>query len=364
MAVVYGAGLVLFLLLGRLTCADPVRVPSPPAVCPLISVKDIIFASRSDVCSLGTEYSYTTGVIEVNCLEFCVLEGELSGILCSGSYSLESANPFPNEFQSPVPSILVAMINIYCEGDEVSLQKALNIIHKNEHDYVALLFYSSWCPFSGPFRPSFSLLSSIFPSIPHFAIEESAVRPSILSKYGVHGFPTLILLNSTMRMRYQGSRTLDSLISFYEEFTGIKVSADGVSIDKIGCSGYDEKHENHQETCPFPWARSPENLFQQETYLTLATLFVILRLLHFFFPTLRRWTQLAWRWYTTSSLWEHPVVYLNQIMQLFSSLKEPFKKSNLQEGAKNAKAWASKSLATVSFGDASSSRDASVSRVH
>ncbi|KAK6130737.1 hypothetical protein DH2020_035525 [Rehmannia glutinosa] len=253
MAVVYGAGLVLFLLLGRLTCADPVRVPSPPAVCPLISVKDIIFASRSDLL-------------------------------------LESANPFPNEFQSPVPS-----------GDEVSLQKALNIIHKNEHDYVALLFYSSWCPFSGPFRPSFSLLSSIFPSIPHFAIEESAVRPSILSKYGVHGFPTLILLNSTMRMRYQGSRTLDSLISFYEEFTGIKVSADGVSIDKIGCSGYDEKHENHQETCPFPWARSPKNF----------------------------------------------------------SLKEPFKKSNLQEGAKNAKAWASKSLATVSFGDASSSRDAS-----
>ncbi|KAK6130666.1 hypothetical protein DH2020_035641 [Rehmannia glutinosa] len=336
MAVVYGAGLVLFLLLGRLTCADPVRVPSPPAVCPLNSVKDIIFASLSDVCPFGTESSYTTGVIES------------SSDICG----------FPGALE------------MNFRGDEVSLQKALNIIHKNEHDYVALLFYSSWCPFSGLFRPSFSLLSSIFPSIPHFAIEESAVMPSILSKYGVHGFPTLILLNSTMRMRYQGSRTLDSLISFYEEFTGIKVSADGVSIDKIGCSGYDE---NHQETCPFPWARSPENLFQQETYLSLATLFVILRLLHFFFPTLRRWTQLAWRFamtqlawrrYTMSSLWEHPVVYLNQVMQLFSSLKEPCKKSNLQEGAKNAKAWASKSLATVSFGDASSSRDASVSCGH
>ncbi|KAI3460037.1 hypothetical protein Pfo_016700 [Paulownia fortunei] len=318
MAVVHCAGLVLFLLLGRLTYGDPVRVPLPPVVCPLKSVKDFIFASQNDVCSFyGAEFSFTTGVIE---------------------------------------------------GDEVTLQKALNIIHKNEHDYVALLFYSSWCPFSGPFKPSFSVLSSIFPSIPHFAIEESAVRPSILSKYGVHGFPTLILLNSTMRMRYQGSRTLDSLISFYDEFTGIKTSADGVSIDKIKCSGYDEKHENYQETCPFPWARSPENLFQQETYLTLATIFVILRLLHFTFPTLRRCTQLAWRRYTinvsVSSLLEHPVVYLNQVIQLFSSLKEPCKKSNLQEGAKNAKAWASKSLATVSFGDASSSRDASISCVH
>ncbi|GFP96880.1 5'-adenylylsulfate reductase-like 4 [Phtheirospermum japonicum] len=302
MAAAYGAGLALFLLLGRLICAEPVRVPLPPAVCPLNSIKDIIFASQNDVCSVcGTDFSYTTGVIE---------------------------------------------------GDEVSLQKALNIIHKNEHNYVALLFYSLWCPFSGPFRPSFSVLSSIFPTIPHFAIEESAVRPSILSKYGVHGFPTLILLNSTMRMRYQGSRTLDSLISFYDEFTGIKISADRVSIDKIGCSVYDEKHENNPETCPFPWARSPENLFQQETYLTLATLFVILRLLHFFLPTLRRWAQLAWRRYTMN------VSVNNQVMQLFSFLKDPCKKRNLQEGAKNAKAWASKSLATVSFGDASSSRDA------
>lgn len=43
---------------------------------------------------------------------------------------------------------------------------------------------------------------------------------SILSKYGVYGFPTLILLNSTMRVRYQGSRTLDSLITFYGDVTG------------------------------------------------------------------------------------------------------------------------------------------------
>ncbi|KAI3465152.1 hypothetical protein Pfo_021815 [Paulownia fortunei] len=307
----YPAGLALFLLLGRLTCAEPPRVPSP-LVCPLNSVKDFIFASQDDVCSINWDhFSHAIGVIE---------------------------------------------------GEEVALQKALHMVHKNEHDYVVLLFYSSWCPFSGTFRPSFSILSSIFPSIPHFAIEESAVRPSILSKYGVHGFPTLILLNSTMRMRYQGSRTLDSLISFYGDVTGIKTaSADGVYLGKIGCSGYDDIHKNYQENCPFPWARSPENLLQQETYLALATIFVILRLLYCMFPTLRRYAQLAWRRciinMSFSSLWEHPVVHLNRMIQLFNSLKEPCKKSNLQEGAKNAKAWASKSLATVSFGDASSSHD-------
>lgn len=309
----YSAGLALFLLLGKLTCADPVRVSSPP-VCPLESVKDSILGSHDYTCSIsGIRSFYTAGVIE---------------------------------------------------GDEVALQKALHMVHKNTDDYVALLFYASWCPFSGTFRSSFSVQSSLFPSIPHFAIEESAVRPSILSKYGVHGLPTLFLLNSTMRVRYLGSRTLDSLVSFYGNVTGMKMaSVDGVCLDKIGCTGYQEKHKSDKETCPFPWARFPENLLQQETCLALATLFVILRLLYFFFPTLRGCAQLAWRRCVVKlrSLWEHPVVYLNRAIPLFNSLKEPCKKSNLQEGAKNAKVWASKSLASVSFGDASSSHDLLVS---
>lgn len=47
---------------------------------------------------------------------------------------------------------------------------------KNECDYVALLFYASWCPFSESIRPSFDAVSSLYPSIPHFAIEESSVK--------------------------------------------------------------------------------------------------------------------------------------------------------------------------------------------
>lgn len=63
------------------------------------------------------------------------------------------------------------------QGDEASLQKALNMVHKNYHEYVAVLFYASWCPFSRIFRPVFSVISSLHPTIPHFAIEESSVRP-------------------------------------------------------------------------------------------------------------------------------------------------------------------------------------------
>uniref|UniRef100_A0A6M2EY03 Thioredoxin domain-containing protein n=1 Tax=Populus davidiana TaxID=266767 RepID=A0A6M2EY03_9ROSI len=255
---------------------------------------------------------------------------------------------------------------VVVKGDEVSLQKALNLVQKNSHEYVALLFYASWCPFSRTFRPSFSILSSLYPSIPHFAIEESSIRPSILSKYGVHGFPTLFLFNSTMRVCYHGSRTLGSLIAFYSDVTGIKTaSLDKGSLDKIGRASHHEKHDApEQESCPFSWARSPENLFREETYLALATTFVLLRLFYWTFPTMLAFAQFTWRRHIQNmrleSLLEHPRAYLNRAIQLFNSLNEPCKKSNLQEGAMNARAWASKSLATVSIGDASTSRGAPV----
>lgn len=248
------------------------------------------------------------------------------------------------------------------EGDAVSLQRALNMVHKNSYDYVAVLFYASWCPFSRTFRPTFSILSSLYPSIPHFAIEESAIRPSILSKYGVHGFPTLFILNSTMRVRYHGSRTPGSLVAFYGDVTGIRTaSLDHISLDKIGSPSTQKKHGSaEQESCPFSWARSPENMLRQETYLALATTFVVLRLLHLIFPTLLVFVRCAWRMYIRNmrfgSMLEHPIAYLKRAAWLSNSLKEPCKRSNLQGGAMNAKAWASKSLATVSIGDASTSR--------
>lgn len=59
------AGLAVFLLLGRLTCTDAVRVPSPP-VCPLDSLKDSVFAPRSDLCYISRDgFSHAIGVIEV-----------------------------------------------------------------------------------------------------------------------------------------------------------------------------------------------------------------------------------------------------------------------------------------------------------
>uniref|UniRef100_A0A7C8ZSF6 Thioredoxin domain-containing protein n=1 Tax=Opuntia streptacantha TaxID=393608 RepID=A0A7C8ZSF6_OPUST len=317
---IVGLGFVLLVgFLGLIGAEEPARV-SDRGSCPVVSLSDAILGFRDSLCDLprgGSSYD-------------------------------------------------VAVI----EGDEASLQKALHLVHSLNQDYVAVLFYASWCPFSRNFRPSFSVLSSLYPSIPHFAIEESAIRPSILSKYGVHGFPTLFLLNSTVRVRYRGPRTLSSLVAFYSDVTGIKGDTrDPLASDKIEILSSPESSEkNELENCPFSWARSPENLLRQETYLALATAFVLLRLLYLLFPYLLEFACRAWRRYTQhvriGTLWERPLCYLNKAKQLFNSIMDARKRTNFQGGAINARAWASKSLASaVALGDAPS-RGAGLSANH
>ncbi|GMH21867.1 hypothetical protein Nepgr_023710 [Nepenthes gracilis] len=253
------------------------------------------------------------------------------------------------------------------EGDEVSLEEALHMVHSHSHGYVAVLFYASWCPFSTTFRTSFSVLASLYPSIPHFAIEELAIKPSLLSKYGVHGFPALFLLNSTMRVRYGASRRLIFLIDFYSAVTGI--GSDPVH-NKTKCpSNHEKRNHTEQKNCPFSWARSPENLLRQQNYLVLATGFVVSRFLLFLFPYLLEFAHIAWRRHMQNvrlqRLWEHLLAYVNQVGHLINSINYPCKRSNFQEGARNARVWASKSLASaVAIGDASTNRGKTIGLNH
>ncbi|KAH9605624.1 hypothetical protein KSS87_002676 [Heliosperma pusillum] len=295
-------------LVTGLTRVDSVRV-SELDYCPVVSISDSILGFQDSICRLY--HSYSVAVIE-----------------------------------------LMAFLAIF-KGDESSLQKALHLVHSRSQEYVAVLFYASWCPFSRNFRPSFSILSTLYPSIPHFAIEESAVKPSILSKYGVHGFPALILLNSTMRVRYRGSRSLSSLVSFYSDVTGIEGDPrDQLPFDKIKSDSNQERSYNENpEYCPFSWARSPENLLREETYLALAIIFVLLRLMYRLLPCLLEFSCTTWRRYMqhvrVTALWELPVRCLNKTKQFLRSFRDAWKGRNFQEGA--AQSWASKSLASATL---------------
>jgi len=258
------------------------------------------------------------------------------------------------------------------ELDAVSLEAAFDILQRSSNTYIAVLFYASWCPFSKKCRPVFNVLSSMFPTIHHVAVEESASKP----RYGVHSFPALFLQNQTSRVRYHGSRKLDSILHFYENITGIKSISPDFATQASGSSlrGLDRvKDVENGVHCPYSWAKSPEKLLQQDTYLILAILFLVLRMLHFLFPKVLIWLKRVWKrhvWPVNGAiLRENHPTFIEQILYIFNvnriktSLKL-CKGRNFQEGAMNARAWASKSLASVSLGEGSSSKVASISEAH
>uniref|UniRef100_A0A0E0E9G8 Thioredoxin domain-containing protein n=1 Tax=Oryza meridionalis TaxID=40149 RepID=A0A0E0E9G8_9ORYZ len=184
------------------------------------------------------------------------------------------------------------------EGDDVVLQKAVTLVLQNREDFVAILFYASWCPFSKIFRTDFQKLSSFFPTIAHFSFEESRIKPRMLSRYGVRAFPTLFLVNSTMRVRYHGSRTMNSLAMFYKDVTGMNpVSLDAISLERMeeAVNIIENDKKTEQGDSLFMFARSPDRLLHQDTCLALASSFVLMRLLCFLLPKLNACVKQAWR---------------------------------------------------------------------
>ncbi|CAA7395114.1 unnamed protein product [Spirodela intermedia] len=276
---------------------------------------------------------------------------EFSDLVCSLGY--------PQDFDQNLTITSSASSNdTPIQGEEATLQQALSIVQKNKNDYVALLFYASWCPFSRACKPNFNALSLLFPSIRHFAFEESVIRPSILSRYGVHGFPTLFLINSTMRVRYHGSRAVASLIAFYNDVTGIPLRPlDLASLERLLRAPINGRPKDVElENCPFSWARSPERFFQEDTYLALAAAFVVCRVVYLLLPSVLGCGRRAWRRHggvaRFASLWDGS-------RMAFAKLSlNPCRRRDLQEGAMNAKIWASKSLVPVTMGEPSSVRRA------
>lgn len=174
------------------------------------------------------------------------------------------------------------------ELNETTLEKALDLVHTRNGTYIAVLYYATWCPFSRQVRPVYDVLSTMFPTVHHVAVEESSVRPSVLSQYGVHSFPILFMHNRTARVRYYGSRNLEYLIRFYQNYTGLSAT-EGEPRRKENCAfarlvydaGTDAK-----EGCPYPWAISPEKWLQDDMYLNLAVVFLVLRLVYLLVPAL------------------------------------------------------------------------------
>ncbi|CAN6322238.1 unnamed protein product [Urochloa humidicola] len=217
----------------------------------------------------------------------------------------------------------------------------------------SILFYAAWCPFSTKFRPIFEALSTMYPQIHHFAVEESSATP----RYGVRGFPAVLLVNETTMVRYRGSKDLSSLVDFYKETTG---------LDPIAYLDIVQQESTGSLRSIMLWDRSLREMANDEPFLLLAVLFIILKVAAYFIPAvvshLRAFLVVRVRNLNlgirrgSNQLLDRALNVLD-VRRLWSKLRLSNKATDLRKGASNARAWAS-SFTSVSLGEPSSSRQA------
>ncbi|XP_056171112.1 5'-adenylylsulfate reductase-like 5 isoform X1 [Syzygium oleosum] len=194
---------------------------------------------------------------------------------------------------------------------------------KDKNACTALLFYASWCPFSQRLLPIFDVLSSMFPQMDHLLVEQSSVMPSVLSRYGIHTLPSILVMNRTSMVKYHGSKTLLSLVRFYERNTGFEPVLDFMEDRLTGLS-------SSKESSSTPWNRngrtSMKEMMMKDPYLSLSVSFLCLVLMVRFSESLR-------------------LLHMIDVRRAWRKLRL-CKSSNFHVSARNAQAWAS-SLASV-----------------
>ncbi|KAG6595500.1 5'-adenylylsulfate reductase-like 5, partial [Cucurbita argyrosperma subsp. sororia] len=280
------------------------------------------------------------------------------GFVSSKSLPRSSFCPRDSDFflygvRSQCPSSVVPNLPLQVDGK--FLDETLTSYKKN--GYTSMFFYASWCPFSLRLHPTFESLSSLFPQIEHLVVEQSSTLPNVLSKYGVHSFPTLLLVNRSSWVRYRGPKDILSLVRFYNRVTGLK-----------SVPYYNEDELLRIESVGRPIIErskisSPKNILKSEPLLTFSFVFICLRIAIVKLPHVL---------YRLNNLWRSYMPHLN--LEIFGETRQLMgrifhmvdmrrawakprlcKTKNFHKGARNARVWAS-SLASVSLGESSSSR--------
>uniref|UniRef100_A0A3Q7E7M8 Thioredoxin domain-containing protein n=1 Tax=Solanum lycopersicum TaxID=4081 RepID=A0A3Q7E7M8_SOLLC len=238
--------------------------------------------------------------------------------------------------------------------DGESLDKALRSSQKDE--VTAILFYASWCPFSTDVKLKFGALSSMFPQIRHVMVEQSKATPSVFSRYGVHSFPSILIVTQTSRVRYHGQKDLPSLVNFYKRTTGlhpmVEVTESQITYKADGRKAFQK------------WKGSSlKELSSTEPYLALSVAFLLFRASLYFFPGLVTRVVALWAAYIphlNMGIFGDSRQILGRVFHVidpkraWSKLKL-CKTRNFHKGARNARVWAS-SLTSVSLGETSAAR--------
>uniref|UniRef100_A0A7N0V1P4 Thioredoxin domain-containing protein n=1 Tax=Kalanchoe fedtschenkoi TaxID=63787 RepID=A0A7N0V1P4_KALFE len=220
--------------------------------------------------------------------------------------------------------------------------------------HIAVLFHAYWCPFSSEFRPIFETLSFMFPEIKHLTIEQSSALPSVLSRYGVHSFPAILIVNHSSSVRYHGARDLSSIIHFYKKTAGCEPVRYMTADDLMSLSS-----SGQSDTTLISSDSSLKGMLTREPYLAFSVLFIFLRLLHFILPWALACVKSLWRRFVipqmnleifgeTSQIFGR-ALHMIDVKRFWTKLKL-CKTRNFHQRARSARVWAS-SIASVSVGE-------------
>ncbi|XP_050244912.1 5'-adenylylsulfate reductase-like 5 isoform X1 [Quercus robur] len=278
------------------------------------------------------------------------------GSCSSSSLCPKDSNLFLYALQSQCPISISPNPPLQVDGD--FLDRALASKWRNE--YIVVLFHASWCPFSRSVLPSFETLNSMFPQIEHMTIEQSSAMPSIFSRYGIHSLPSILMVNRTSRVRYRGPKNLISLVQFYKKTTGLEPVQYFSENQPISLEGGEKSIFQSLNSLLL------KEISKREPYLVFSILFICFRLLVHILPEVLSCLKAFWVSYVphlnldifgeTSQVMGR-ILNMIDVRRVWTKLRLS-KTRNFQEGAKNARVWAS-SLASVALGESSSARSSS-----
>ncbi|XP_047182394.1 5'-adenylylsulfate reductase-like 5 [Vigna umbellata] len=269
----------------------------------------------------------------------------------SSSLCLPQPPSFLYNLQSQCPISIPSNPPLQVDGD--FLDRVLS--GSKSIEYISILFYASWCPFSQKMLPQFETLSSIFPQIEHLILEQSSALPSLFSRYGIHNLPAILLVNQTSVLRYYGPNNLLSVSEFYERNTRLAATINIVDQASSMTSDDNSSMNLFGLSLKETWSRDP--------YLVFSVLFLCLRLLLFVFPKIVSRLRAFWvsciphlnlQIFGETSQVMGRVLQVIDVRRIWNRLRL-CKIRIFQERARSARAWAS-SLASVSLGESSSAR--------
>lgn len=310
--------------------------------------------SISSSCSVNPPMSKSMATALFLCI--CALSSLLCASSSSASICSHQSTFFLNTLNSQSPLSYSPSSPLQVGGD--LLDRTLS--SKGANAYTSVLFYASWCPFSHNVVSTFEVLSSMFPQINHLAVEESSVVPSILLRYGVHSFPTILMVKQTSIMRFHNAKDLPSLIRFYRKTTGWE-PVHYVAMEQPVNFG------SSRDFVMQSWVgSSPNEILRREPYLVVSLLFLCLIGFIYIFPKVLLHLKALWvshgphlnlKIFGETSQILGRVLQMIDLKMIGTKLKL-WKTSNFLRGAKNARVWAS-SLASVSLGKTSLCRSSS-----